>query len=339
MNKILIIQTAFIGDVVLATSLVEETKRKYPDAEIHFLLRKGNDGLLRNSPHIKKILVWDKQNNKNLNLIKLALKARKEKYDLVLNIQRFASSGIFMLLSGAKKKIGFIKNPLSFFFHRKIKHEIPYFLSGKLQHEVQRNTLLLYEGDETQNTRITRPSLSFSRDEEQKVLDITKGLNLPYIVLAPSSVWFTKQWQKEKWELLAKELVNQYHLFFIGGPDDKNYIESIMPAHHKNATNLCGKISLTESALLMKRATRVLVNDSAPLHLASSVNAKTTAIFCSTIKEFGYYPLSDDSIVIESNNKLECRPCGLHGKKSCPLGHFKCSQDIEVKRVIDTIKS
>ena len=101
--------------------------------------------------------------------------------------------------------------------------------------------------------------------------------------------------------------------------------------------NLCGKLNLLDSAALMINAKRVIVNDSAPLHLASANNAKVTALFCSTIKEFGYYPLSSDSIVLEVEEKLSCRPCGLHGKKACPLVHFKCGYDVSVDRVIKSI--
>ena len=74
-------------------------------------------------------------------------------------------------------------------------------------------------------------------------------------------------------------------------------------------------------------------NDSAPLHFASAVNAPVTAIFCSTIPEFGFGPLSDVAHTIETEEKLLCRPCGLHGKKACPQGHFKCA-DIEIEKII-----
>jgi heptosyltransferase-2 len=79
------------------------------------------------------------------------------------------------------------------------------------------------------------------------------------------------------------------------------------------------------------------VNDSAPMHFASAVNAPTTAIFCSTIPKFGFGPLSDQSFVVETNEALSCRPCGLHGKKACPEGHFKCGKTINVKNLIDRI--
>lgn len=72
------------------------------------------------------------------------------------------------------------------------------------------------------------------------------------------------------------------------------------------------------------------VNDSAPMHLCSAVNAPVTAIYCSTIPEFGFGPLSDNSHILQTKEKLSCRPCGLHGFKSCPEKHFKCAWGIEV---------
>jgi heptosyltransferase-2 len=75
----------------------------------------------------------------------------------------------------------------------------------------------------------------------------------------------------------------------------------------------------------MKGAIMNYVNDSAPLHFASAVNAPVTAVFCSTVPAFGFGPLSDVSFVVETDIPLSCRPCGLHGYKACPLGHFNCS--------------
>jgi heptosyltransferase-2 len=99
--------------------------------------------------------------------------------------------------------------------------------------------------------------------------------------------------------------------------------------------NLCGQLSLRQSALLMKNARMNYMNDSAPLHLASAANAPTTAIFCSTIPNFGFGPLADDAVVIETKESLECRPCGLHGYKQCPKEHFNCAHSISQKNLID----
>ncbi len=154
--------------------------------------------------------------------------------------------------------------------------------------------------------------------------------------MAPSSVWFTKQWQEFKFKELIDAIPNDFEIYLVGAKDDSDLCERLK-ADKKNVFNLCGKINLIESALLMKEAKRVFVNDSSPLHLASAVNAKTTAIFCSTIPEFGYFPLAEDSIVVQVREKLDCRPCGLHGKKSCPLMHYDCSAKIEIRDVIATI--
>ena len=125
-------------------------------------------------------------------------------------------------------------------------------------------------------------------------------------------------------------------VYFIGADSDKDLCERIR-GNFPNTENLCGKLNLLDSAALMKNARRVFVNDSAPLHLASSMNARTTAIFCSTIPAFGYSPLADDSKVVDVGSSLGCRPCGLHGHKSCPMGHFKCSEDIEIHKILETI--
>jgi heptosyltransferase-2 len=93
--------------------------------------------------------------------------------------------------------------------------------------------------------------------------------------------------------------------------------------------NLAGKLSLLASAALMENAAMCYVNDSAPLHLASAVNAPTCAVFCSTVPDFGFGPLSDVRQVIQIREELACRPCGLHGFNHCPKGHFRCAEDID----------
>ena len=105
--------------------------------------------------------------------------------------------------------------------------------------------------------------------------------------------------------------------------------ELVRMCGRENLINLSGKLSFLESAALMQGATMNYVNDSAPMHMASAMNAPTNAVFCSTIPSFGFGPLADGAKVIETDKELACRPCGLHGKKKCPLGHFDCSYSIQ----------
>jgi len=325
MKRILIIQTAFIGDVILATPLIEKLKRFYPKSEIDFLLRKGNEGLLKDHPKINQILIWDKKNSKYNSLAKLGREVRSNKYDLLINLQRFASSGLLTTSSKAKVKIGFAKNPFSFAYTQKFPHVI-----DQEMHEVHRN-LSLIEG--LTDSSFQAPVLYPSESDFEKIASIQKSG--AYYCVAPASVWFTKQFPAEKWIEMIDKVKHDIPVYLLGAPGDLDTCAEIQEKSiHSNIRILAGELTFLQSAALMKGARMNFVNDSAPLHIASAMNAAVTAIFCSTIPQFGFGPLSEKSRVIETNESLECRPCGLHGKKTCPKGHFKCAYTIDTSEIL-----
>lgn len=327
--KFLIIQTAFIGDVILATAVAEKLHHRYPDAQIDFVVRKGNESLLDNHPFIKTVFAWDKKNGKIKNLLSITKQVRANKYDGILNMHRFASSGIIVGFSGAKEKIGFDKNPLSFFFTKTIKHDI-----GTGIHEVERNQLLI---EHLTDKKSAKPKLYPTAANFESV---KKYKTASFVCLAPSSVWFTKQYPKEKWIELCDQLPKELTIYLLGAPGDTKACEEIKSnSKNQNIVNLAGKLNFLESAALMKDATMNYVNDSAPMHMASAMNANTTAIYCSTIPAFGFGPLSDNSKIVETKLTLECRPCGVHGHKACPEGHFKCGFSIETSELLNRLSS
>jgi len=316
-KKILIIQTAFLGDVILATPLIESLSTSFPSAQIDFLLKKGNEALLDDHPKLRRVLIFDKS-KKRKSLIELIQEIRTGKYDLVVNLHRFASSGLLTILSGAEETRGFSKNPFSFFYSKRFQHSVT---NG--QHEVDRNISLIT--DLVENTQ-RRPQLY----PRQSDLDfVSQWKNEPYYCLAPASVWFTKQAPHAVWQYVMEKFDEEgIQFYLIGGPADHELCEDIKVfSQRNNVHNLAGKLSLMQSAALMKDAKRNFVNDSGPLHIASAGNAPVSAFFCSTTPEFGFGPLSDDSSVIEVKN-LACRPCGLHGHKACPKGHFQCGNGL-----------
>ena len=324
--KFLIIQTAFIGDVVLATSLVENIHASFPDASIDFLVRLGNESLLQGHPHIRRVLIWNKKEKKIPNLFKMLRAIRKEKYDKVINVQRYAATGILTAFSGAKQKIGFDKNPFSFLFSRKVVHQF------KSLHEIERNHLLV---DHFIKVPVMRPRLYPSQQDEEK---ISKYIRQSFITISPASVWFTKQYPPLKWASFMNNLPDHYAIYLMGGPDDRSLSEAIIQmTTSKSPVNLCGELSFLQSAALMKYAHMNFVNDSAPMHFASAVNAPVAAVYCSTVPGFGYGPLSDVKHIIERREPLYCRPCGLHGYAACPQGHFKCALEIEDNQLMDVI--
>lgn len=320
MHKILVIQTAFIGDVVLATSVLEKLHRFYPNAQLSILVRNGNQLLFEDHPYLHKIIVWHKKERKYQNWIKTLLEIRRNKYDLVINLQRFFSTGLLTALSGGKKTIGFNKNPLSIFFSQRFNHVVK-----KDVHEVNRNLLLV---EKLTDLTFQKPKLYLTSKHYKAVEKYTKN---QFVCIAPASVWFTKQFPVGKWVELINKIPATTSIYFIGAKGDSKLIENIIAlTKHPNAVNLTGKLSFLESASLMQYAKMNYCNDSAPMHFASAVDAPITAIYCSTIPEFGFGPLSTQSKIWQTKQYLPCRPCGLHGKKACPLGHFKCAHTIEV---------
>jgi len=326
-KKILVIQTAFIGDVVLATALLETLHKKLPDAEISILLRKGNETLLKEHPFLNKLWIWNKE-KKYASWWSILQELRKEKFDWVINLQRFFSMSLFTVFSGAKFTIGFEKSPLAWLFSRKVPHQIN---SGT--HEIERNFELVKELlsiNETEKPKLYPSEIDFETVDNLK--------NKPYICIAPTSIWFTKQFPKEQWIDFINKVPEKYMIYILGSPSDKAACEIIkQKSKHTQINNLAGKLSLLASAALMKDAQMNYVNDSAPMHLASAVNAHVCAIFCSTIPAFGFGPLSDKSFIIESPKELICRPCGLHGKKECPEKHFNCAYNIEINKLRELI--
>ena len=319
MKKILVIQTAFIGDVVLATALIENLHQQWPEVKMDILVRKGNESLFESHPFLNQVLVWDKKNNKYHHWVGLLFKIRSNHYDVVINAQRFAATGAWTALSGAKIKIGFDKNPFSFLFTNSVVHQF----SEKGQHEIDRNHQLLSCLFEA---KVAMPKLYPTTSDELAVINYQQA---PYLCIAPASVWFTKQAPPAIWQYAIEKFDEEgVQFYLLGGPDDHELCESIkLISQRNNVHNLAGKLSLMQSAALMKDAKRNFVNDSGPLHIASAGNAPVSAFFCSTTPEFGFGPLSDDSSVIEVKN-LACRPCGLHGHKACPKGHFQCGNGL-----------
>ena len=322
MRRVLVIQTAFLGDVVLATPILEALHTIHPASQIDLLVRKGNESLFTKHPFINTVYVLDKSNHKWSSLIQLTKVFRSQKYDLVINVQRFFTSGLITLLAYGNKSIGFDKNPLSIFFTKRVKHQLKPGL-----HEIDRNLQLL--GSIYPGLPRFLPNLYPSAADQTAVEQYQKQ---SYITIAPASVWATKQLPMHKWIELIQIHSNQT-IYILGGKSDVNLAESIKSnvqgsKPSLSIINLAGQLNLLQSAALMKGAQMNYVNDSGPMHLASATNSPVTVFYCSTIPEFGFGPLSDNATILQVNQKLPCRPCGLHGYKKCPEKHFNCGNQI-----------
>ncbi|MEY3507038.1 MAG: hypothetical protein RIR44_270 [Bacteroidota bacterium] len=324
MKRILVIQTAFIGDVVLATAMLENLHAAYPSAKLDILVRGGAQELFIDHPYINQVHVWDKKKNKYQHLFQIIKTIRRIKYDLVINVQRYLATGIITVFSGATKTIGFNKNPLGFLFSETVKHSF-----GAAAHETLRNHALLAS---LTTAPVAKPALYPSA---ANLAAVQKWQGTPYICMSPGSVWETKKMPAQNWIQLINAVPANYTIYLMGAPNEKDLCEEIRSGSSRgDVFNIAGELNLLEAAALIKGARLNYVNDSAPMHLASATNAPVAAIFCSTIPAFGYGPLSDTQFIVETLEPLPCKPCGLHGKTACPLGHFKCGHTITTPQLL-----
>ena len=316
--NILIIHTAFIGDIVLSTALVSKIKEKYPDSDIYYLTTPFGKEILKNNSKIKEIIVYDKRGkDKGFRaFISFVRKIRKLKIDVCLTPHRYLRSSILSFLSGAKIRIGYDNASLSFVFNKKIKYD-------RTKHEVEK---LLSFIDDSPN----RYELEMYPSEKDKIrIDtLLKNLseNKKIILIAPGSKWFTKRWPEEYFRILIQNLVKRDDLLIVitGGKEEREIDLNL----DSKVLDLRGEISLLELAELTKRAILVVSNDSAPIHITSAFpNTRIVGIFGPTVKEFGFFPWSKNSKVFEING-LYCRPCAIHGGNFCPEKHFRCMREI-----------
>ena len=336
--KILIIQTAFLGDLILTTSFFREVKEKYKNAEIHLIVNKGTEDILAGNPNILKVIPFDKAKVKKsifyfLDFIK---SLQQEKFDLCISPHFSHRSSLIAYFSGAKERIGYDKAGFSF-LHTKI---ISRPTRGK--HEVDKLFSLIHDSPENIPLKQKRPELFFPEDRIAKIKEFLRvqHLDQKYIVLAPSSIWETKRMPTEKFKELFNLLTHntEYPIVLVGSSKDQILCENIIdrrlpdtisttPQSDKERIfNLAGKTDLVELSYVISRAKGVVSNDSSPIHFASAHNIPTVMIYGATVPDFGYSTLSDKQYLAQVDG-LSCRPCGIHGGKVCPEKHFKCMKD------------
>lgn len=326
--RILIIHTAFIGDIVLSTPLIKKLKDSYPKAELTYLTTPVGASILRNNPHISHIIEYDKRGEHKglVGLWAIGKKLRIEAYNIVITPHRYFRSSFLTWLTGAPVRRGYDNAAGKFFYTEKIHYD-------KNKHEVEK-LLSFVKKDEKKRYEIEVFPGTF---EKERADEIFKNINKKIVVIAPGSKWFTKRWPTEYFREVIKNLEKREDtvVVVVGGKEER--LLNIPLA--EKSIDLRGMTTLLELAEVIKRAAVILTNDSSPIHIASAFpNVRIIAIFGPTTKDLGFFPWSKNSEVLQVED-LECRPCSLHGGDSCPKKHFKCMVDIKPEVVLERIEN
>ncbi|MBE8401448.1 glycosyltransferase family 9 protein [Leptospira borgpetersenii] len=330
-EKILLVQTAFLGDLILTTSFFREVKRKYRNSHLTVVVNKGTESVLEANPYINRLIPLDKKEFKRSlwKFFCFLWSLRKERYTLCILPHFSFRSTLIGFASRAKVRIGYESAGFSFLLTKKVPRSI------RGMHEVEKLFSLLYDREEY--TKIQkRPELFWYEESVFRVRVLMRENGLEpgnYVLLAPSSVWETKRMPASKFRVLGERLAKESgrKVVLIGSKADIELCEEVGAGY---GINFAGKTDLPELSFLVSKAALVISNDSSPIHFASAFNIPTLAVFGATIPDFGYTPLADSFFISEIQG-LYCRPCGIHGGKVCPEGHFRCMKEQNVDKMFE----
>lgn len=330
-QKIVVIQTAFLGDVIMSTPLIRAIRHTFPNAKIDILTIPATGIVFKHNPYINEILHFDKRKplNKLISFFRVISQFRKRHYDLAISIQSSYTSSFLMLFGGIKQRVGFARQKL---------------LSSPVTHKRGYHVRIRY-------LKLLKPfvrqdfdaqtEIFFSDAEESSATEIVSNARSTrrYVIgIAPGSVWPTKQWPQQYYTELLQMLTGiDANVLLIGGPEEQELCQQIKVDANSDALNYAGKLSVLESAAVISKIDLMICNDSAPLHIANAVQTDVFAFFGPTVRRFGCYPYRPNDKILEID--LYCRPCGKHGGNHCPEKHFRCMLAMTPEMVFRQINS
>jgi len=317
----LVIQTSFLGDMVLTTPLLSHLAAS---SAVDVVSTPAASVLLENHPAVREVIVYDKRGRDRgaAGALRLAMRLRERHYDAAYLAQGSIRSGAIAFMARIPERIGFGTSAGRWFYTSRV---------GPIEnthHAARLLALGMRDPLRVVHTAEIRPRL-YPGERERVAVDDVLGTNVmsdePLIVMAPGSVWATKRWPY--FPALATALRDSGRIVVVGTEADRPLALEIVAATKGQAIDATGRLSLLASAELIGRSALLVTNDSAPLHLASAMNTPTVAVFGPTVPEFGFGPLAERSAVA-GHELLSCRPCDRHGPQRCPLGHWRCMREI-----------
>lgn len=343
--KILVIQTAFLGDLLLSTPLLKNLRRLYPHVEIFLVCRRGFGSLFKQLSLVEHVFEIEKKNKKSYSLVTESLS--RETFDLLLAPHESFTTAQMVRKLNAKTKVGFRKWWNKTIFDRRVSKD--YSLPDAL-----RQLSLMTGMDEEVGNRIEKfkseqkkwksrfgllspvpdwASAIVSLPTNEMSKESYSFLSDKFIVLFPGSVWKTKQWIAEGfYDVLRYFHQKQYQIVLLGTQQEFELCQGLSRGFDKTF-NLAGKTNLLESLQILARSEFVFANDSAGQHLAALVGVNTISIFGPTVQSLGYRAWNSRAVIVEKSG-LTCRPCGKHGHHRCPVGTHECMTSIGSKMVI-----
>jgi len=315
----LVVQTAFLGDVVLTTPLLSVLAGRFGPVDV--VTTPAAATLLESHPAVAEVIGYDKRGADAglAGLWRVGRRLRRRGYARAYLPHRSLRSAMLALIARAPERTGFADAAGAVTYTCRVPRP-------RTGHET--NRLLALAG--MSGGDVPAVSLGLT-DLDRAAADAwlrARGVAPGFVAMAPGSIWGTKRWPY--YAELAAAL--DAPVVVIGGKDDAVLADRVVAAAAGRGWSAAGELGLRASAALLERAAALVTNDSAPLHLATAVGTPVVAVFGPTVPDFGFGPRRPGDVVVQQAG-LACRPCSSHGPRVCPLGHHRCMVEITVERV------
>lgn len=331
-TKLLVIQTAFPGDSILALPFIQELKKLNQSGDVHVVSTPASASIFRASPAVSKVFPFQKRGeHKGIRgMLKFASILKDENYSIIYSLHRSIRTALLVNLINADYSAGFSNSSFKFVYDKLVEYEYS-------SHEVKRSLKFLgeYPGEEWK----IFPKIDATQDEIDRVAQFKEksGFEGDYVIIAPGSIWETKRYPVKYYAEIAASLISRgLKIVITGSENEKELGEEMVTIAGEGVINSCGQFSIVETVELMRQAKLVITNDSAPTHFAMAANAPVLTIYCSTVPEFGFYGYSPGSYYI--SKAVSCKPCGVHGHKKCPNGSFECGTSVYPFEVLKKVE-
>ena len=335
--RVLILQTAFLGDVVLTLPLIARLRQHFPQAQMEVLTVPAHAAVLQQQAGIDTVMTYDKHGQQRgiRGFCTMVRQVRARRYALVVTPHRSLRTALLVAWSGAPRRIGFARWTTRWAYTT----TVPRPAQG---HEVERNLHLLTALGLNAAVPAVRLKLGMAPSARQRAAEYFArgGMGPEDVVvgLIPGSQWGTKRWPAERFAALIDHLASIPGLrcALFGGPQDRPLAEAILAKCTAPVLDLIGRTTLQELPAYLERCTVVVSNDTGPMHIAAAVGRPIVALFGPTTTAMGFAPYGVPWE--EVSVSLACRPCHAHGPQRCPLSHWRCMLELSVERVAMSVQ-
>ncbi len=333
--RVLVIQSGFLGDAVLATGMVRALAGIMPGARIGLLVRAEFAAIFDGLPGLERVHGLDKKRTGATRDI--LADVRDARYSVAFLPHRSLRSAAIAWRAGVPRRIGFRQSDFALL----LTDRVEYVLTC---HETDRNADLIERVGLTVPRALRAPLLvprAEAMAEVRAMLGDEAGEEdaARPIAIAPGSVWRTKRWGAEGFADVAARLRGEgRRVLLLGSAGEAPLCAEVARRgglHERD--NLAGRLTLPGLVAAIAWSSRLITNDSAPLHIAESVGTPVTAIFGPTVPEFGFGPKGEGARLVQHAG-LACRPCGIHGANRCPTGTHACMRAITSEQVLRGVR-